>query len=88
MLRRPIIDSNAVGAITIRNSWKDKGISGDDLKSFWRRKWALDMLEKIKAWLWLLSHKAVHVGKWLSSCDSETSYKLCGHVLESISHYF
>ena len=33
-LRRPIIDSNAVGAIMIYNSWKDKGISNDDLKSF------------------------------------------------------
>ena len=66
-LGRRIIGSKSVGAIKIHNSWKDKGISGDLLKSFWRRLWVLDTLEKIKVWLCLLSHKAVHIGKWLSS---------------------
>ena len=32
----------------IRNSWKDKGISDDLLKSFWRRLWALETPETIK----------------------------------------
>ena len=56
---------------------RNKGISDDDLKSFRTRLWALDMLEKIKVWLWLLSHKAVHVGEWLSSHGAEASCKLC-----------
>ena len=43
---------------------------------------------KIKAWLWLLSHKAVPVGEWLSSRGGEACCKLCGHALESISHCF
>ena len=46
------------------------------------------MPEKIKAWLWLLSHKAVLVGEWLSSRGGEAGCKLCGHALESISHCF
>ena len=50
----------------IRNSWKDKGISDDLMKSFWRRLWALDMPEKIKVWLWLLSHKSIPIEEWLS----------------------
>ena len=80
--------SKMVGAVMIHNSWKDKGISNDNLQSFWTRLWALDTLEKIKAWLWLLSHKAVPIGEWLSSCGGEAGCKLCGHALESISHCF
>ena len=87
-LGRRIIGSKTVGAGMIRNRWKDKGISDDDLKAFWRRLWALDMPEKIKAWWWLLSHKAVPVGEWLSSRGGEASCKLCGQDLESISHCF
>ena len=49
-LGRCIVGFNLVGAVTIRNSWKDKGISDDLLKSFWRRLWALDTSEKIKVW--------------------------------------
>ena len=44
-LGRHIIGSKMVGVVMIRNSWKDKGISDDDLRSFWRRLWALDMPE-------------------------------------------
>ena len=83
-----IIGSKVVGVVMIRNSWKDKGISNDDLRSFWRRLWALDTPKILKPWLWLLSHKAVPVGEWLSSRGHETSCKLCGHALESISHCF
>ena len=48
----------------------------------------MDTPEKIKAWLWLLTYKAVHVGEWLSSRGGEVGCKLCGHALESISHCF
>ena len=48
-----------MGVAQTNNSWKDKDISYDLLKSFWRRLWALDMLEKIKIWFWILSHKAI-----------------------------
>ena len=69
--------------------WLTPGrISGDLLKSFWRRLWALDMPEKIKVWLWLLSHKAVLVGEKLGSRGGEHGCKLCGHALESIFHCF
>ena len=43
-LGRCIIGSKSVGRVVkIHNSWKDKGISDDVMKSFWRRLWALDM---------------------------------------------
>ena len=77
-----------MGVVHTGNSWKDKGISHDFPKSFWRRLWVLDTLEKIKVWLWLLSHKAVSVGEWLGSHGGESGCKLCGHALESISHCF
>ena len=77
-----------MGVATIRNSWKDKGILDDLLESFWRRLSTLDTLEKIKVWMWLLSHKAVPIGEWLGSCGGEADCKLCGNALESISHYF
>ena len=32
--------------------------------------------------------KVGSVGEWLSSCGGEVGCKLCGHALESISHYF
>ena len=83
-----ISGSRSVGDVMIHNSSKDKGILDDLLKSFWRRLWALDMLEKIKVWLWLLSHKVVPVGKWLGSRGGEAGCQLCGHALESIPHYF
>ena len=77
-----------MGVAQTRNSWRDKGISGDLLKSFWRRLWAFDMPEKIKLWLWLLSHKVVPVGEWLRCRGEEASCKIWGHSLESIPHYF
>ena len=36
-LGRQIIGSKSMGVALTRNSWKDKGISDDLLKSFWRR---------------------------------------------------
>ena len=77
-----------MGVALTRNSWKDKGISDDLLKSFWRRLWAFDMPEKIKLWWWLLSHKAVPVGEWLRCRGGEAGCKICGHPLESIPHCF
>ena len=56
-----------MSVVRIRNSKKDKGISDDLLKLFWRRLWALDTPKKIKVWLLLLSHKALPVGEWLGS---------------------
>ena len=41
----------------------------------------LDTPEK-RVWLWLLSHKAILVGEWLSSHAGEASCKLRGHALE------
>ena len=61
-LGRCSLGSNPVGVVTIRNGWKNKGVSDDLLKSFWRRLYVLDTLEKIKVWLCLLSHKEVLVG--------------------------
>ena len=71
-----------------RNSWRDKGISYDWLKSFWRRLWALDMPKKIKVWLWLLSHKTIPIREWMRCRGGEAGCKLCGHSLESIPHCF
>ena len=87
-LGRQIIGSKSMGATQTRNSWRDKGISDDLLKSFWRGLWAFDMPEKIKLWLWLLSHKAIHVGERLRCCGGEAGCKICGHSLESIPHCF
>ena len=36
-LGRQIIGSKSMGATQTRNSWRDKGIPDDLLKSFWRR---------------------------------------------------
>ena len=79
-LGRRTIGSKSVGVVQTRNNLKDKGISNDFMKSFQRRLWALDMLEKIKVWLRLLSHKAVHVREWLSSRGGEAGCKLCGQL--------
>ena len=87
-LGRRTIGSKSVGVVQTRNNLKDKGISNDFMKSFQRRLWALDMLEKIKAWLWHLTHNAVPIGEWLSSRGGEVGCKLCGHDLESISQCF
>ena len=46
------------------------------------------MPEKIKLWLWLLSHKATTVGEWIKCRGGEAGCKLCGHTLESIPHCF
>ena len=46
------------------------------------------MPEKIKLWLWLLSHTTIHVGEWLRYRGGEAGCKLCGHSLESIPHSF
>ena len=43
---------------------------------------------KIKVWLWLISHKAIPVGEWMSCCGGEAGCKLCGQSFESIPHYF
>ena len=75
-LGRQIIGSKSVGADQTCNCWRDKGISYDLLKSFWRRLWASDMPEKIKVWFWLLSHKAIPVGEWMRSRGGEASRTL------------
>ena len=77
-----------MGVAQTCNCWRDKGISDDLLKSFWRRLWASDMPEKIKVWFWLLSHKAIPVGEWMRSRGGEAGCTLCGHSLESIPHCF
>ena len=87
-LRRQIIGSKSMGTTQTRNSWRDKGIFDDLLKSFWRRLWAFNMPKKIKLWLWLLSHKAIHVEGWLRCRGGEVGCKICGHSLESILHCF
>ena len=72
-----MIGSKLVGIVKTRNSWKDKGLLHDFLKSFWRKLWVLDTPKKIKVWLWLLSHKAVPVGEWWSSRSGEAGCRLC-----------
>ena len=54
-LGRQIIGSKSMGFAQTR-------LSDDLLKSFWRRIWVFNMLEKIKLWLWLLSDKAAPMG--------------------------
>ena len=60
--------------VQARNSYRDKGILDDFLKSFWKALWASDMLEKNKGLVWLLSHKVmILLGEWTRSCGKEVS---------------
>ena len=54
------------------------------MQAYWRKLWAIDLPEKCKSSLWLISYKAILVGEWLQWRGKDGTCRSCNYDLESI----
>ena len=63
------------------------GLSEEFMTKFWKRLWRKQQPRKIAMFQWLMVHKAITVGEWMSKMKQPTSCKRCGCLIESQAHF-
>jgi hypothetical protein len=66
--------------------WYENSLHTQFLNRFWKKLWSRLQPRKLTIFQWLIVHRSVAVGTWLSKAGHNPSCKLCGHEQETQYH--
>lgn len=66
--------------------WRCQGLTTDFLTDFWQRIWSSQQARRTIIFQWLVAHRAIAVGTWLSFGGRPLDCSGCGHPQESQRH--
>ena len=66
--------------------WRRQGLTADFLFTFWQRIWRSQQPRRTVTFQWLVAHRAIAVGTWLSYGGRPPDCSGCGHFQETQRH--